>query len=79
LGRPTGRSAASNQDTLAHARARGSTIFHPSGTCMMAPAANPTAVVDHELRVHGVSGSGNTNAACIMIGEKCAEMMLAAR
>jgi choline dehydrogenase len=75
---------------LAHAR--GSTIFHPSGTCMMAPASNPMAVVDHELRVHGLSGlrvadaaimptvvSGNTNAACIMIGEKCAEMMLAAR
>jgi choline dehydrogenase len=42
--------------------------------------------------VHGVSGlrvadapimptvvSGNPNAACIMIGEKCAEMMLATR
>jgi GMC oxidoreductase len=41
---------------LAQARARGSTIFHPSGTCMMAPSANPMAVVDHELRVHGVSG-----------------------
>jgi choline dehydrogenase len=82
----------SDDDMLAHARARGSTIFHPSGTCMMAPSANPMAVVDHELRVHGVSGlrfagasimptvvSGNANAACIMIGEKCAEMMLAAR
>ena len=82
----------SDEDMLAHARARGSTIFHPSGSCMMAPATNPMAVVDPELRVHGVSGlrvadasimptvvSGNTNAACIMIGEKCADLMLAAR
>jgi choline dehydrogenase len=49
-------------------------------------------VVDPELRVHGVSGlrvadasimptvvSGNTNAACIMIGEKCADLMLGVR
>jgi choline dehydrogenase len=77
---------------LAHAGARGPTIFHPSRTCMMAPAANPMAVVDHELRVHRLFGlrvadalivptvvSGNTNAACIMIGEKCADLMLAAR
>ena len=53
---------------------------------------HPELVVDAELRVHGVSGlrvadasimptvvSGNTNAACIMIGEKCADLMLAAR
>jgi choline dehydrogenase len=86
-----GPAQVSDDDLLAHARARGSTIFHPSGSCAMGLASNPLAVVDHELKVHGLVGlriadasimptvvSGNTNAACIMIGEKCAEMMLAA-
>jgi choline dehydrogenase len=86
-----GREKVSDADMLAYARARGGTIFHPSCSCAMGPATNPLAVVDHELKVHGLSGlriadasimptvvSGNTNAACIMIGEKCADMMLAA-
>ena len=68
----------SDDDLLAHARARGSTICHPSGTCMMGLAANPMAVVDPELRVPTVV-SGNANAACTMIGEKCADPLLAAR
>ncbi len=44
-----GRDKVSDDDMLAYARARGGTIFHPSCTCAMGPAANPMAVVDHEL------------------------------
>jgi len=49
---------------------------------------DPQAVVDPELRVHGVTGlrvadasimptpiTGNINAPCIMIGEKCADLV----
>jgi choline dehydrogenase len=84
-----GPAARDDAAMLAHARARGNTIFHPTSTCTMGPATDPRAVVDPSLRVHGIDGlrvadasimptvvSGNTNAACIMIGEKCADMIL---
>ena len=68
-------------DLEAFARNFGSTVFHPTSTCRMGD--DDLAVVDPELRVHGVEGlrvmdasvmprvvSANTNAATIMIGER---------
>jgi choline dehydrogenase len=78
-----------DDELLDWVRNNAETTYHPTGTCKM--GADPMAVVDSELRVHGIAGlrvadasimptltSGNTNAPTIMIGEKCAGMVLAA-
>lgn len=72
----------------AHIRASAITAHHPCGTCKMGPETDETAVVDAELRVHGIQGlrvvdasvfpdivGGNINAPVIMIAEKAADLI----
>ena len=70
-----------------HIRNRADTIYHPVGTCKM--GKDPLAVVNSSLKIRGLKNirvadasimptitSGNTNAPTIMIGEKCATMIM---
>lgn len=65
------------------------TNYHPSGTCRMGPSGDPMAVLDCRLRVIGIEGlrvcdlsampdinAGNTNAPAMMLGSRCAELVL---
>lgn len=77
----------SSEADLARAAAQiGTTIFHPVGTCAM--GQGPEAVVDEQLRVHGLRGirvadasimptitSGNTCSPTLMIAEKLASLL----
>ena len=82
-----GPAVESDDDLLADVRARAVANYHPVGTCRMGDELD--SVCDARLCVHGVRGlrvadasvmpqivAGNTNAPSIMIGEKCAAMVL---
>ncbi len=84
-----GANVQSDEALEAYIRDTCSTVWHPVGTCKM--GTDPMAVVDPELRVHGIKGlrvvdasimpaitTGNTNAPTIMIGEKAADLIKAA-
>jgi choline dehydrogenase len=81
-----GDAVQTDAELLEYAKQYGGTVFHPTSTCKM--GSDPMAVVDAELRVHGLGGlrvvdasimpavvSGNTNAATIMIAEKAVDMV----
>ena len=68
------------------------TEYHPCGTAKMGPDDDPLAVVDPQLRVRGLDGlriadasvmpritSNNIHAPVLMIGERCADLVAAAR
>jgi choline dehydrogenase len=82
-----GKGVESDEEILGWIRGNSQTAYHPIGTCRMGPAA-PGTVVDEKLKLHGVEGlriadasifptmpSGNTNAPCIMVGEKAADLI----
>jgi choline dehydrogenase len=84
-----GAAMKSDADLAAFVRRDSDTIYHGAGTCRMGPASDAAAVVDPLLRVRGVDGvrvadasimpevvNATTNAACVMIGEKAAELIL---
>jgi choline dehydrogenase len=77
----------SDEDIIDFIRKTGTTTYHFAGTCKM--GQDSMAVVDDRLRVYGIAGlrvadasimptlvSGNTSIPCMMIGEKCADMVL---
>jgi choline dehydrogenase len=81
-----GAHIASDNELLDYARQKGSTVYHATCTCKM--GSDQMAVVDDQLRVHGLERlrvidasvmptvtSTNTNAPTIMIAEKGAELI----
>lgn len=82
-----GTDVRSDEQLRDYIRRSAETIYHPVGSCKM--GNDEMAVVDAQLRVHGLSGlrvadasimptviGGNTNAPCMVIGEKCARVIL---
>ena len=83
---PTDYSDAALRD---HCRRVVKTNFHPAGTAKMGADGDPMAVLDARMRVRGVEGlrvcdmsavpdipAGNTNAPAMVLGDRCAEMVL---
>lgn len=77
-----------DDEFLAAATERGTTTFHPGCTCRMGPADSTWAVVDDQLRVHGLEGlrvidasvmprmiSANLNASTMMIADRASDLI----
>jgi choline dehydrogenase len=83
-----GSAIQSDADLLQKATERATTTFHPGCTCRMGPKGDPMAVVDDQLRVHGIEGlrvvdasvmprmlSANLNAGTLMLADKISDVI----
>ncbi len=81
-----GAEVRSDVELDAYVRANANSAYHPCGSCRI--GNDNLAVVDPELRVHGIDGlrvadasvmpsitNGNINAPCFMIGERAADLL----
>lgn len=79
----------SDQALAAHCRKMVKTNYHPVGTAKMGADSDKMAVLDARMRVRGVEGlrvcdmsavpeipAGNTNAPAMMLGDRCADLVL---
>ncbi|MBU2326391.1 MAG: GMC family oxidoreductase N-terminal domain-containing protein [Alphaproteobacteria bacterium] len=79
----------SDEGLHTHCKAFVKTNYHPAGTARMGPDGDPLAVLDARMRVRGVRGlrvcdmsavpdinAGNTNAPAMMLGDRCADMIM---
>ena len=84
-----GASVQTDEEILEFWRNDSMSTYHPVGTAAMGPAADPGAVVDSELRVHGIEGlrvvdasvfplipSGNTHAPVVAVADRASDLIL---
>jgi choline dehydrogenase len=84
-----GPSVQTDEEILEFWRSDSMSTYHPIGSARMGPAEDPEAVVDNELRVHGIEGlrvvdasifplipSGNTHAPVVAVADRAADLIL---
>ena len=84
-----GPSVQTDEEILDFWRKEAMSTYHPVGSAKMGAADDPSAVVDNELRVHGIEGlrvvdcsvfplipSGNTHAPVVAVADRAADLIL---
>ena len=84
-----GPSVQTDEEILDFWRRDAMSTYHPVGSAKMCPSDDPGAVVDNELRVHGIEGlrvvdcsvfplipSGNTHAPVVAVAGRAADLIL---